>query len=251
MAYRSISTNNAPATGLVVTPPAGIADGDILVAWSLNDASTGATTWPAGFAEGTASPLSMSSFDASTFRYALKIASGESGNYTITGATAIIGGIAAFSGRTQSTTPHKDSGAISDTGNASPYTITSAAFGSATTATCDIIWIATADGTGSNQTFTQPSTYTLDADICQTATFERQFAFAHKDGVASGETGALSGSGAGAAAGWSVFAIALSAASPPAAALSGTVTASITESDIVTGGKTIILTLSDTTWIPS
>jgi hypothetical protein len=35
----------------------------------------------------------------------------------------------------------------------------------------------------------------------------------------------------------------------PAAALSGTVTSSITEADIVTGGKTIILTVTDDTWV--
>ena len=38
-------------------------------------------------------------------------------------------------------------------------------------------------------------------------------------------------------------------ASGISAALTGTVTASITESDIVTGGKTIILTLTGDTWI--
>ncbi len=32
-------------------------------------------------------------------------------------------------------------------------------------------------------------------------------------------------------------------------ALTGTVTSSITESDIVTGGKTIILTVTGTTWV--
>ena len=37
-------------------------------------------------------------------------------------------------------------------------------------------------------------------------------------------------------------------AANPAVALTGTATASITESDIVTGGKTIILTLTDDTW---
>ena len=33
------------------------------------------------------------------------------------------------------------------------------------------------------------------------------------------------------------------------AAITGTATASITEADIVTGGKTIIITLTGTTWI--
>lgn len=34
-------------------------------------------------------------------------------------------------------------------------------------------------------------------------------------------------------------------------ALTGTITASVTEADIVTGGKTIILTLTDDTWVAS
>lgn len=38
---------------------------------------------------------------------------------------------------------------------------------------------------------------------------------------------------------------------PPSCALSGTATASITETDVITGGKTIILTLTDDTWYPS
>jgi hypothetical protein len=38
---------------------------------------------------------------------------------------------------------------------------------------------------------------------------------------------------------------------PETVALTGTVTASITESDIVTGGKTVILTVTDSTWVPA
>jgi hypothetical protein len=41
------------------------------------------------------------------------------------------------------------------------------------------------------------------------------------------------------------------AVSPRFAALTGTVTASITEADIVAGGKTIIVTLTGATWIPA
>jgi hypothetical protein len=36
---------------------------------------------------------------------------------------------------------------------------------------------------------------------------------------------------------------------PPSAAITGTATASITETDVVTGGKTIIITLTDAVWI--
>ncbi len=210
MAFRSISTNNVIATNLVVTAPAGIADQDILVAWSLNDATSGATTWPSGFTEDTSvSPILLTSFDACTFRYAMKIASGESGNYTITGASQIIGGVAAFSGRVQSTTPHKSSAAKSDTGNASPFNINSAAFSSNTTSSADIFLIAVADGATANITFAAPAGYNLDADISEASPFTRQFMFAHQDGVASGASGATTSTGTGASAAWGVFAVAL------------------------------------------
>ena len=44
---------------------------------------------------------------------------------------------------------------------------------------------------------------------------------------------------------------AVPAAAGASAAVTGTATASITEADIVTGGKTIIITLTGTTWIAS
>ena len=252
MAFRSISTNNAANTSLVVTPPAGIVDGDILVAWTLNDAGSGATTWPTGFVEGPSSPqiMSGSGFDASTFRYALKVASGESGNYTLTGATAVIGGVAAFSGRDQSTTPHRDSGVVADSSHASPWTVTSAAFSSATSKECDIFWIAQADGASADIAFTPPTGYTEDADVDESSGLHlRQFEFAHQDAVASGATGSLSGTGTGAAAAWAVFAVALGTA--PTAALSGTGTAGISETDVVAGGKVVDVTLTGDTYVPA
>lgn len=254
MAFRAISTNNVAAAGLVVdaTPLGAIADGEMLVAWTVNDAGSGATTWPAGFVEGPASPRIMTGagFDASTFRYALKVASGESGNYTLTGATAVIGGVAVFSGRIQSTTPHRDSGALSDTGNASPFNINSAAFSGATSKECDILWIAIADGAAADIAFTPPAGYTEDADVDESSgSHARQFTFAHKDAVASGETGSLTGTGSGSSAAWSVFAIALATA--PTAAASGTGTAGISETDVVAGAKVVDTTLNAETYLPA
>lgn len=54
----------------------------------------------------------------------------------------------------------------------------------------------------------------------------------------------------GAVTDWASLALELRSALPASAALTGTVTSSITENDIVAGGKTIILTLTGTTWIP-
>ena len=50
---------------------------------------------------------------------------------------------------------------------------------------------------------------------------------------------------------WAAQAIGFSPAAAATAAVTGTATASITESDIVTGGKTIIITLTGDTWIPA
>jgi hypothetical protein len=45
--------------------------------------------------------------------------------------------------------------------------------------------------------------------------------------------------------------VTFTADNPPAVALTGTATASITEADIVAGGKTVILTVSDDTYVPA
>ena len=125
MAFRSISVNSTPAISPVVTAPSGIVNGDILVAFTLTDDATGTTTWPSGFTEGPNSPQTMSVYDVSVFRYALKIASGESGNYTITTSTTALAGITVHSGREQSVTPHRSSGTKADSSNASAWSITS------------------------------------------------------------------------------------------------------------------------------
>lgn len=218
MAFRSVSVNQTAAHPLSVTPPAGIVDGDILVAWSVSDASPNSQTFPAGFVQVTGSPLELSVLDGSELAVAIKVASGESGNYSLAGTANIIGGVAAFSGRDPSTTPHRVSNTKADSGHASPWTITSAAFGSATGLTCDILFIADSDGLGADAVHAQPSGYTLDSDFCSATPFAMQGMFAHKDGVASGETGVLAGTGtlAASSAAWSVFAIALAAGSPSA-----------------------------------
>lgn len=48
---------------------------------------------------------------------------------------------------------------------------------------------------------------------------------------------------------WNICAVVVAPYVPPTAALTGTVTATIKESDIVAGGKTIILTLTNDTWV--
>lgn len=251
MAFRSISVNQTAATTLVVTPPAGIQDGDILVAFSVSDNAANTTTFPAGFTAVTGSPITLSSLDACRIACAIKIASSESGNYSLTSGTTILGGVAAFSGRNPSVTPHQISNNKSDTGNASPWSITSAAYGSNTTLECDIAFVATSDGLGADAVHAAPAGYTLDSDFTGGGANAIQGMFAHKDAVALGSSGVLTGTGtlAAAAAAWAVFSIAL--AIGVTAAITGTATASITEADVVTGGKTIVITLTGAQWIPA
>lgn len=253
MGYEAISTNNAPSTSLVVGAAAlgTITDGELLVGWSTSDSGTSTPGFPAGFDPATGSPIRLSSFDANTFALDIKVASSESGDYTFTSTgNAAIGGMVRVSGRVPSTTPHRVSTGKSDSSNPSPQTIASPAFSDGvTTAPCTVLFVAIVDGTGSDSTFAAPAGYTLAADICQTATFERQFMVAYKDNVAAGFDGVLSGSATGNAGAWACFTVALAA--PATCALTGTATASITEADIVSGGKTIIATLTNDTYVVS
>jgi len=215
MAYRSISQNTTQSSSLVVTPPSGIVDGDILIAWAVSDAATGSISWPAGFTEMSGSPL-RSTWSNQSLYVALKVASSESGNYTLTATGgAIVGGVLAVSGREASVTPHRSSAVANNNGNGTPWTITSDAFASATSSTCDIIWIAGSDAGDGPVTHTPPAGMTERADI--SVDFALHTTVATQDAVGSGATGALAGSGAcaGAQAGWDVYAIALADLSAP------------------------------------
>lgn len=250
MSYRSIATINSPAHPISVPPPSGIVDTDILIALSTDDTGSSTPSFPAGFTQPTGSPINMTTADANTFAVALKIAASESGNYSLGSTSNICGGVIAVSGREQFVTPHRFSATTHDSFVASPWSMTSSAFPTVTTKTCDIIYIAVSDGLAADAVHTAPAGYTLDADITDATGFW-QFMVAHKDGVAAGETGVLTGVGTLAAnsASWAVYVIALADAGSPAA-ISGTAISSITEADIVTGGKTIIITLTGETWIP-
>jgi hypothetical protein len=165
MALRNVASQTTAGTSVVVTKPTGTADGDILVAViSSNDAGSSTLTFPAGFVQLTGSPVDMATSDGQTFGVALKVASSEGANYTLsTNNGTCIAAIAAFSGRDPSTTPHRQS-VTPDTngGGSSDVTITSTAFATATdTDGCDIIWISTVDPVSGTPaiSFTPPSGY--------------------------------------------------------------------------------------------
>lgn len=209
MAFRSIETNSTTATDLVVTKPAGVVSGDILVAFGVSDGEVGTYTWPTGFTEVTGSPVSTTA-DAQLLGVAIKVAGGsEPANYTITvSSNTIIGGIAAFSGAV-STQPHRVSATTNNSANASPWTMTSAAFSSSTAVICDLVVIAGSDTlTSVDVVHSGPPGYNLQADI---RSGFRNGMLSTKNSVATEETGVLSATGTlgGATAGWGIIAVAL------------------------------------------
>lgn len=220
MPFRSIST--AFDTGnddhLQVTPPAGLADGDILVAWKILDATSDTITWPTGFVALTGTPLTTSVTDGGMLFVAAKRAASESGNYVLDTANGGIGGVAAFSGIDATTmfdvTPQV--GTLT-TGTASPWT---SSLSGVTTLNggCDLIFIVNDDVNGAvDVTHTTPSGFTSRADLNSTTNAFLNTAFFTAVQSAAGATGVISctGTAAGQAADRAMVLIALRNASPP------------------------------------
>lgn len=213
MAFRSISTTATPAAPLVITPPAGIVNDDILVFWCILDSNTpGTVTYPTGFAALTGTPINVTA-DGGFLYVATKKAASEAGNYTWsdTSARAAIGGVGAWSGRDPTLYLHKSSVGSSSANNNSPWNITSASYSSNTTGTCDILFIAWSDNkTSGTVTQAAPGGYTIRGSALSDGTFFNTN-LSSADAVASGATGALTGTGTqvGQQAGWACASIAL------------------------------------------
>ena len=164
-AYRSHSaTTYATRTNTTITAPAGIADEDVLTLIFVrgNDGSAPATpTWPSGFALESGFPTNATSADLYNVNcwVLTKIASGESGNYTVThGNGASQGVVIASSG---------GSGVVQTTANSQSYpggTTTITATGLTTGADNSLVIFAThnwdlygaaSPPSGSTPTFTE------------------------------------------------------------------------------------------------
>lgn len=214
MAFRSISTNATPAHPLVITPPSGLANDDILVAWAIVDNQNAATYTLTGFTTLTGMPINLASAggtDGGGMWVGYKKAASESGNYSISNtlSATMNGGIACWSGRDTTLFLHRSSVGSNNTANNSPWTGTTAAYSSNTTGLCDQLFIMFSDSkTGGTVTNTPPSGFTTRANV--DASFFNSF-IASQDAVASGATGVLSGIGTQAAAqsGWACASIAL------------------------------------------
>lgn len=162
VAYQSSSTV-APATrtNTTITAPTGIANGDLLVILiSSGGASAVTITAPAGFSSATGFPLSISKADPWTTRgYCFfKIASGESGNYTCTHASAVSNAIMYRISGSDTSTPLNPTPTIN---NANSTTTTATGLTTATNDSLVIFYSITWDGqggaapTGSTPTFTE------------------------------------------------------------------------------------------------
>lgn len=213
MAYEAISTNlTAGGGGRTITAATlgTIADGDILVAYAISDSTSDTVTWPSGFVAVTNSPITTSTTDGGRLHVATKKASGESGNYTITGSASIICGILRFSGRDGTGYLHRVKDTSQNTSTASPWTFTAAAFSSNTSATCDIVFIASSDKNSASS----PVVYSTPSGFTTRVSMNSGFfaGVVHtKDAQASGYNGVESWTGtlAGDSADRAIFGIAL------------------------------------------
>lgn len=215
MAYRSIASTATPAHPLVIAAPAGIVDGDILVLWVVVDNQNAITyTPPAGFTALTGFPLSLNNgggTDGGGMYVAYKKASSESGTYSTSNnlTEAMNGGIVCVSARDAAGFLHRSSIGTNNTANNSPWNITSAAFGTVTAGLCDVVFIGWSDNkTTGAVTHAGPAGHTKRADV--NSGFYNSFC-STQDAVASGATGALTGTGTQASqqAGWACACIAL------------------------------------------
>lgn len=248
MALVNPSTNNGASGSINCPVPTGVQAGDIVILTATNDyvGYDFASRKPTGF---TTLYTSAVTTDGQTVWIGWKRLTGaDSGSYTFTDAGnpgAWVCQAVALRGR-HATNPPVATENIDNTGSGNPVTIT--ATGVTALVADDIVWVSAPDvsATGIGNGHTPPTNYTEQADA------ENGFSnlsIALRQNVSAGATGSISGTLAltSGTAGWVAYLVRVP--SIATIALTGTVTASITEADIVNGGKTIILTITNDTWI--
>lgn len=252
MAYRDSTTAGGWTTTPSVAVPSGVQSGDIVILVACVDATASdfeTADWPTGFTE--LADVDITTEGQSAAIGWKRLTESDSGSYTFgaihASAQDWVCQAFAFSGR-HATDPPVATSAINNSSNSSPVTVT--ATGVTAVTGDDILWVSAPDvsASGIGNGHTAPTDYTEKEDAEYNLS---NISGAVRENVSAGATGDISGtltltSGA---AGWAAFLVRIPAAPPPAAAITGTVTASITEADIVTGGKTIIITLTGDTWV--
>lgn len=251
-AIRSKGTalSNASRSNSVLVAPAGIQNGDILVAFlDVGNAASPAVTPPGSFVEVSGYPIVRSRTDpwyVNTHCY-VKVASGESGNYTFTHTTAYTQGMiycisGADTANPVSPTPTKASHDYTSMDN--PFTITAPGITTPRDGSVVIFVAGTWDFMNTDPPTGSTPTFSEDLD-------DAVFFLASGVKSTAGATGDKSVNISMSTDVWGAGLVCIQAAGGPSAALTGTITGSITEADIVAGGKTIILTLTGDTWVAS
>lgn len=252
--YRDSTTNSGTSTTPSVAVPTGVQSGDIVILVATIDASAAdfeTADWPSGFTELAETDNTLDG--QSTAIGWKRLTGSDSGSYTFGSVGASGDWICqayAISGRHASNNPVATSN-TNNSGNSSPVSVT--ATGVTAVAGDDLLWVSAPDvsATGIGNGHTNPTNYTEEEDA---ENGWSNLSGAIRQNVSAGATGNITGtfSLTGGTSAWTAFLVRVPvAAVAVSAALTGTITSSTTESDIRAGGKTIILTLTNDTWVAS
>ena len=240
VAAGAIDADTVGGASFTPTPPTHTTD-DILIAASWNEGGSKPTTATEGWAE---IATGAGTADA-TWWWKRAAAAGTAGP-TITAAdTDCFGIVAVYRGCVKTGTPYVDATTSGDGGT------TDTTPNTALITTTNVNQFAVAIlGHGDDIAFASdnpPATWTNDATVLVGTGTDAGFTFMSKTVAAAGNVDAVSfGTWA---AGEAYWALTLALIPQPTAAITGTITASVGEADIVAGGKTLIITLTDDNWI--
>ena len=248
MAFKS-SFKNSAGGGSVSVSVSGIDEGDFILLTVPVDGSSATINWPSGFTNET--KVGSGSPDSLTFAINWKYAgASEPSSYAINNNNSpslLI--VTVLSGREGS--PTISTATQNTSSNSTPVSATWN--GVTATAGADIILTGGGDATSGSAiwTFTAPTDYTLQEDY-----FPQEWldAFtAYRENVSAGATGSLattitrvSGSGN---IGYTGYTVSVPAAASGTVALTGTAVSSALESELKSGGQTLVVTLADETFI--
>lgn len=171
LSYVSSSDNSAGAsTTVVVTAPAGIQDGDILLAFFMIEDENATDTPPTGFIE-----IDLSTTTATTQQWSYyKIASSESGNYTFTSSATdnLSANIVVFRKTSGTWTAPTTVGYHNENDATTQTTLTS---GNVTTQDNSILVISWCTSQSAGTVNTAPSGMTLVTTIDGTGTYQHTY----------------------------------------------------------------------------
>ncbi|HTG26113.1 MAG TPA: hypothetical protein VK681_39310 [Reyranella sp.] len=197
MPYRSFDAQLTAASNPICNKPPGTSIDDILTAvLPCDNGGAGTVTGPAGWSHVTGSPLNSGSDGQTLFVMQKKAGGAEPSTYQFTNnqGDPMRLWILAHSGEDPAAFLHRVSALVSSTTFNSTWNMLSAAFGSVTTAICDLIFIGSNDtATGGTLTHTPPGGFTEKVDDSDAGKLDVEIAI--QDSVGAGATGSLTGTG--------------------------------------------------------